>query len=81
LREKLEGNHQVLIDPYQNGESYDFIITDYLNESSCPIYHIGTQLKMYDVVQLKSIIQELYNQKARQSEKIATQTPFPIEHR
>lgn len=81
LREKLEGNRQVLIAPYQNGESYDFIITDYLNESSCPIYYLGTQLKMYDVVQLKSIIQELYNQKARQSEKIATQTPFPIEHR
>ena len=45
------------------------------------IHYLGTQLKMYDVVQLKSIIQELYNQKARQSEKIATQTPFPIEHR
>jgi len=81
LREKLEGNRQVLVVPYQNGKAYDFIITDYLEESPCPIYYLGTQLKMYDLLQLKSTIQELYHQKIRQSEKMATQTPFSIEHR
>ncbi|HHT7816408.1 TPA: hypothetical protein ACT2IN_001464 [Streptococcus suis] len=81
LREKLEGNRQVLIEPYQAGYDYDLIITDYLENTSLPIYCLGNRLKIQDIVQLKAWIQDIYHQKSCQSEIMATKTSFPIEHR
>ncbi|MFI3085095.1 helix-turn-helix domain-containing protein [Streptococcus sp. 2020WUSS089] len=81
LREKLEGNRQVLIEPYQAGYDYDLIITDYLENTSVPVYCLGNRLKIQDIVQLKAWIQDIYHQKSCQSEIMATKTSFPIEHR
>lgn len=81
LREKLEGNRQVLIEPYQLDVDYDLVITDYLEQADQPLYYLGSRLKIQDIVRLKAWIQELYQEKSCQSAIIATQKPFPIERR
>ena len=81
LQQRLEKNRFVVIDWYQEGEEYDFIISDDYHLSGKNIYYLHHQLMEQDVLTLKEMIETLYQEKEKQAEKRVMQPSFEMERR
>lgn len=81
LRQSLERKSFASIEEYQEGMTYDYIISDGFPLKNKQVYYLQGGLAYQDLQSLKAILDGLYQEKELEAEKISQQPDFTIERR
>ncbi|HFI0393909.1 TPA: helix-turn-helix domain-containing protein [Streptococcus suis] len=81
LRQSLERNRSIQIEPVQPDQSYDLVIChDYPWEKS-PFFQVYAMPTVQELKDLKSLIQTIHQRKLEQAKRLVERTHFRIERR
>lgn len=81
LRQSLERNRSIQIEPVQPDQSYDLVIChDYPWEKG-PFFQVYAMPTVQELKDLKSLIQTIHQRKLEQAKRLVERTHFRIERR
>ena len=81
LRQSLERNRSIQIEPIQSDQSYDLVICHDYPWQQDPSYHIYGLPTTQELKDVKGLIQIIHQRKLEQSKRLVERKQFRIERR